>query len=103
MANFPLTITTTLWSPSYPLEYGALTYGGVMLFTTLWYMFWPDVNWADWIFFLLAATPMAASFITLLAKRNYADNTVANYSNMYKACVKANWYYSFFAWCIGTF
>ena len=103
MANFPIFITETLWSSVYTLEYGSFTYGGVMLFTTLWYIFWPDLNWADWIFLLLGATPMAASFITMLAKKDWSISDPTLQSDPYKAAIKANWYYSFFVWCIGTF
>ena len=100
---FPVTIDKVLWTSSYTLEYGAWTVGGVMSFCTLWYMFWPDINWADWVFFLFAATPMTASWITLLATKDssvaYADGPTS-WSATYKAYIRANWYFTFFAWCI---
>ena len=70
---FPVTVDKTLWVTAYTLEYGTWTLGGVMSFCTIWYMFWPDISWIDWVFFLGAATPMTASFITLLATKDYAQ------------------------------
>merc|ERR1712137_1311098 len=71
------------------------TYGFVMGFAAIWFIFWPNINWSDWIFLLGAAVPVAASTIVLIAKGS-SDSDYAKY-------VKAHWYYSFFAWCIGTF
>ena len=98
---FPVVIDKTLWITAYTLEFGTFTYGAVMLFATLWYMFWPDINWADWIYFLFAATPMASMFCVLLAKSPTIDGTKS--ASDYIIYARVNWYFSFFAWCIGTF
>ena len=99
MANFPWTVTETLWISKYTLEYGSFTYGGVMSLATIWLIIAPEINWGDWIFFLAAAVPMSASFITLLLKKGFGGTEDSKYATY----VKANWYYSFVAWCIGSF
>ena len=103
--SFPITVKNVLFSDSYTLEYGAWTVGGVMSLATIWYMFWPDIGWSDWIFFLFAATPMTASFLTLVFSKDgsvsYTDGPTS-WSAEYKAYIRANWYFTFFAWCITT-
>ena len=102
MSTAFLTVNRTLWIDGYSLEWGVYTVGGAMSFCTIWYMFWPDINWADWLFFLFAATPMTAMFITLLVKRDRSQADITAESAEYLGYIKSNWYFTFFAWCIAT-
>ena len=73
------------------LYWGTYIYGGVMTALCVTHIIWPELTWYDWVFMLAAEAPLATCFILMMIDRK---------SWLY---VWTNWYFSFFALCIGTF
>ena len=87
---FALAQDKFLWSVD--LKWGAYTYTFLMLFGSLFYMFWPTLSIQDWIAFVGVCCPGAAFFGLFMY----------DWKQEKFGYVWANWYFAFFGWILGS-
>lgn len=75
------------------LKYGAWTYGCFMAFWCVVSILKNSMNFGNWLFFLGAEIPLTVCFAYLLIKDS--DSKLWIYA-------WANWYFTFFAFILGT-
>lgn len=72
------------------LKYGPLIYGGMMTVLTVYFLAAQEINWGEYVFYVIGCIPATTIWVLLLI-----DSTKFSY-------IWANWYFSFFAFVWGS-